>query len=493
MRATILSAAPSLPPGCRLLPDFLSRAECRALIAFVEARGFAGAESDYPPSYRDNERLVLDDELLAQRLYARLNGRAPARLTHEQESWQLVGLNARLRFCRYREQQAFQIHQDGVHHRGRDCRSLLTFMIYLTDGDDFEGGDTLFFDRGPGQPEPREMARVRPRAGTLILFDHALWHAGAAVTRGVKHILRSDLLYRRESRSQLGDAQPFAPGHAGYVWTLERVGDSLLASGGRDATIRLWHESGRALGTLSGHTRSVLGLCALDDHRLASVSRDRTLRIWDIRTHRGLRSVTAHEGAALCLSSCGDRLLSGGADGKLRIWDHQLNALGALDAECGWVWSLAQLDARHVACAGEDGSVRVWDLETLRRVALLPGSAPLRSLCAGTHEGTLWCADNQGYLCAWRDVLGLPRLARRLRVHGAALRRVRLLDPHTLATASEDRTVALWRLPDLRPIQLRAHANFATDVLQLANGQLLSSSYDGTLALQPKWPSFTPS
>ncbi len=108
-----LSPEPALPPGCLLLPDFLSREECRELIALAEARGFASAASDYPPSYRDNERQVLDDELLAQRLYAKLNGRAPARLSHEHESWQLAGLNARLRFCRYRAQQAFHIHQES--------------------------------------------------------------------------------------------------------------------------------------------------------------------------------------------------------------------------------------------------------------------------------------------------------------------------------------------------------------------------------------------
>jgi hypothetical protein len=488
------SEDPALPPGCLLLPNFLAGEECRELIALAETRGFVGAESDYPPSYRDNERLVLDDELLAQRLYARLSGRAPLRLQRQDELWQLAGLNARLRFCRYRSQQAFHIHQDGVHHRGPDCRSLLTFMIYLTDGDAFEGGDTLFFDGGPGQPAPREVARVRPRAGTLILFDHALWHAGALVTRGVKHILRSDLLYRREPRVQTEEARPFTPGHAGYVWTLERIGSELLASGGRDATIRLWHESGRALGTLEGHTRSVLGLCALEApgspreqslgaRRLASVSRDRSLRLWDLDTRCCTHSVRAHDGAALCVLRLADGLLSGGADGKLRIWDDELEELATLDAQCGWVWSLARLDARHVACAGEDGSIRLWDLAALRCVAVLPGSAPLRCLCPGAQPGTLWSADSHGYLSAWRDVLDLPVLERRLRTHSAALRRVRLLDRHTLATASEDCTVALWGLPDLRPVQQRAHANFATDVVRLADGRLLSSSYDGTLSV----------
>ncbi len=45
----------------------------------------------------------------------------------------------------------------------------------------------------------------------------------------------------------------------------------------------------------------------------------------------------------------------------------------------------------------------------------------------------------------------------------------------------------------MRPIEQRAHANVATDVIRLADGSLLSSSYDGKLALQSNSPSFTPS
>jgi hypothetical protein len=37
----------------------------------------------------------------------------------------------------------------GVYHRSFDRRSMLTFMIYLTDGEAFSGGDTEFFADGP--------------------------------------------------------------------------------------------------------------------------------------------------------------------------------------------------------------------------------------------------------------------------------------------------------------------------------------------------------
>jgi hypothetical protein len=170
------------PPGlgwCRVVPGFLSARECRQLIAAAQARGFGGAGTDYPPSYRNNDRQVVDDPALAGRLLQRLRPHVPATLQAGGERWQLHSLNERLRLCRYGPGQAFHAHQDGVHHRSAGLRSHLTFMVYLTDGDEFEGGDTLFYDRGPGAEPPQPVGRLRSRAGSLIVFDHALWHAGA--------------------------------------------------------------------------------------------------------------------------------------------------------------------------------------------------------------------------------------------------------------------------------------------------------------------------
>ncbi|MBC7995030.1 MAG: 2OG-Fe(II) oxygenase, partial [Rhizobacter sp.] len=126
-----------LPEGaafCVVIPQFLSAQECRQHIAASEARGFAGAGSDYPPSYRNNDRQVLDDPLLARQMLSRLVPHAPASLQHAGASWALHSVNERFRLCRYRAGQQFNIHQDGVHHRAAGLQSRLTFMVYLTDG-----------------------------------------------------------------------------------------------------------------------------------------------------------------------------------------------------------------------------------------------------------------------------------------------------------------------------------------------------------------------
>lgn len=468
---------------CRVIPGFLTRQECMALIAASEARGFAGAESDYPPSYRNNERQVGDDPVLAAQLLPRLREHAPVIWPGDDanaapQSWLLLAINERFRFCRYRPGQQFNLHQDGVHHRSAAIRSCLTFMIYLTDHEAFAGGDTVFYNAGPGQT-PREIGRVRPRAGSLILFDHRLWHSGEQVSAGVKHIMRSDVLYRLDAADAPTARQPFTPGHQGYIWTLAALGQGLLASGGRDSVIRIWDEQGCAIRQLQGHSQSVLGLAVLPGQRLASVSRDRSLRIWHSADGRCERTLIAHDKTPLGVTCLPDASMATfGADGLIKLWTADGSALCSLRGHGGWVWDVAVLDDAHLASASEDGSVKIWQRHDARCVATLPGATPLRALVVADQGRRIVTGDIAGELMVWLLSAAGWQIAQRFPAHSAAVRRLRLLAPDRIASCGEDNYVRIWQGNAL--LAEHCHENFATDVLQLADG-LLSSAYDGRL------------
>lgn len=471
---------------CVVIPDFLSAQECREHIARSEARGFNAAASHYPPSYRNNDRQVVDDPVFARQMGERLAGHVPPRLEHEGETWAFDGINERFRFCRYRAGQQFNLHQDGVHHRGPGLQSRLTFMVYLTDGDAFDGGDTLFYSAGPagdanGAPA-RLIGRVRPRAGSLILFDHRLWHSGETVSRGVKHILRSDVIYRRHDAAPAPSTRPFEPGHQGYVWALARLGDDLLASSGRDTSIRLWHDDGRAAGQLVGHRQSVLGLAALPGGRLASIARDGDLRFWSMADRACARTAPAHQGSGLTVAALPDgTLASGGADAQVRLWRADGEPLATLSGHTGWVWSVAAVGPGHLASASEDGTVRLWERASGHCVGTLPGMSPLRDLLVLPGGDQLICADIEGRLATWARSGSTWTHTHTMQAHGAAVRRLRWLGNGLLASAAEDNRVRVWRLADRTLLVESCHDNFVTDVLPLP-GAYLSCSYDGRIA-----------
>ena len=172
--------------------DFLTPAECESFVARSEAAGYDEAtitSAEGPvmsKDIRDNARLILDDASLADALWQRAQPFVPPTI----EVWHARGLNERFRFYRYDVGQKFRPHFDGYFERGNGDRSQLTFMVYLNDG--FEGGETKFHsdDRTPG-------VSVRPRLGTALLFTHMQIHEGAAVVRGRKYVLRTDVMYTK--------------------------------------------------------------------------------------------------------------------------------------------------------------------------------------------------------------------------------------------------------------------------------------------------------
>src|SRR5260221_8580183 len=113
INCSTLSIAPKARPRAIALPfsdartclavfGALDAATCRELALGATSEGFRPTGADYPPSYRDNDRLVRDDPDLARRLFDRLKAALPQTIVDSDGvRWRLVGLNERFRFCRY--------------------------------------------------------------------------------------------------------------------------------------------------------------------------------------------------------------------------------------------------------------------------------------------------------------------------------------------------------------------------------------------------------
>lgn len=61
-----------------------------------------------------------------------------------------------------------------------------------------EGGATTFFDRrSKGQKKLTINRIIYPQTGMALAFDHLLFHEGSIVKKGIKYVLRSDILYTK--------------------------------------------------------------------------------------------------------------------------------------------------------------------------------------------------------------------------------------------------------------------------------------------------------
>ncbi|MEM7564019.1 MAG: 2OG-Fe(II) oxygenase [Pseudomonadota bacterium] len=204
-------------PGAFQILNLLSAAECERLIALTESLGYLeDAAVSLPRSVRHNDNATwIADDLTHDLIWSRCRGLFSPQPTM-QGNKAALGLNARFRFYRYASGDYFAPHTDGSWPGSRlvngelitnafdDRWSLMTMLLFLSE--DFDGGATRFLvsRSNPGQParQDNDIAEVdirTPRGGALC-FPHGTHpqhclHASEPITRGVKYIIRSDVLF----------------------------------------------------------------------------------------------------------------------------------------------------------------------------------------------------------------------------------------------------------------------------------------------------------
>ena len=182
------------------LPAVLPRDRCRALIAVAEQRGFEAAtvnsygEQKRVATVRNNDRLEWDNPVLARELEAQLLVAAADAFPYLLEGQVFAQTGSHFRMYRYRPGQYFKPHRDG-HFNLPELESFVTVLFYLNDT---AGGETILM---PTSTRYRDnWITVTPRAGDVLMFEHDFWHEGRPVTSGEKHVLRTDLFYRKPPR-----------------------------------------------------------------------------------------------------------------------------------------------------------------------------------------------------------------------------------------------------------------------------------------------------
>ena len=219
-------------------------------------------------------------------------------------------------------------------------------------------------------------------------------------------------------------------GHKGRVTSLAITPDGeTLFSGSEDNTIRRWSiGTPETVTVLQGHVDAVMGLVVFDDGaRLASCSANEgppTIRLWDTATHKLLR-VIKDEGNtgvySIAVNRNGDRLVSGGEDGMVKVWNiTKGERLMALAGHYDRVNSVQITpDGRLAVSCSNDKTVKIWNLETnacigtleghqdkVRSVALSPDGSLIASTGFNDHTVRLWdrnsgaclqVIENKGY------------------------------------------------------------------------------------------------
>jgi WD40 repeat protein/serine/threonine protein kinase len=210
-------------------------------------------------------------------------------------------------------------------------------------------------------------------------------------------------------------------GHKGWVSSVSLdAGGKLLLSASSDGMLLLWEiASGRRKRSFAARAEVHAAALSADATLVAGGTAAGEVCVWEADRRRLVRRFRAHEGTVhtLSFSRDGRRLLSGGADRAVRLWDVHGSGVRTLRGHTNAVTSVClSEDERYALSGSEDHTLRLWDLESGSCVhAFLGHTGAVRTALFGPDGRFALSADRDGKIRLWRLDWELTEPAREVR------------------------------------------------------------------------------
>ncbi len=194
-----------------------------------------------------------------------------------------------------------------------------------------------------------------------------------------------------------------------------------VITAGSDGLVKLWDaETGMLLRTFRGHEpglgafadrRKVFSVdFGLNGRRIVSGGTDGMIRIWNVKTGKLLRTIPAHAGHVYCVRHRpgGREVASAGKDSFVRLWHVGTGRL-LRTFDHGWGSVLAidfSPNGRWIASSGRNGLVKIWSVRRGRLVRTIQAYAPGRprsvsSVCFSPDGSQLLTGGSDGTMRLW--------------------------------------------------------------------------------------------
>jgi WD40 repeat protein len=113
---------------------------------------------------------------------------------------------------------------------------------------------------------------------------------------------------------------------------------------------------------------------------------------------------------AICYSEKYNKIISGGEDGRIVIYDENLNQLKTIELHNRWIWQIIELTDKYLLTVACDGNIGLVDIESLSVYGKIEVPSQ-RIWKAVTVSSSLFLASEDGILwkCSLDSIIGLHR------------------------------------------------------------------------------------
>ncbi len=163
-------------------------------------------------------------------------------------------------------------------------------------------------------------------------------------------------------------------------------GKRIVSGGGWDPKIKVWDaDTGKEVMTLRGHSQWVYCVNYDSSGRfILSSNQNNTINIWDATTGEELMTLRGHQGPvrSALFSHDGKKIISGSDDKTIKLWYAPTPVDQLTMRAYPWMFSISfSPDSKHIASAGPQNQVTIWDTSIGAEVMSLYG-----------HENQVWDA-----------------------------------------------------------------------------------------------------
>ncbi len=185
----------------------------------------------------------------------------------------------------------------------------------------------------------------------------------------------------------------------------------ILASGDRDGLIQLWSTQTwqESEAPYSGHTKSILDLAfSPDGKKLASISLDNRLIQWKINSTDTVKTTQVEligGATALAYSADNTRLITGGNDFQINIWDAETLILVQTTAFSSKIVDIASVNnSNRFVIGGNDQKVALLDITGQGNISQVGAlQYPLTSIAVSSDTTLIAAGDINGGIAVWES------------------------------------------------------------------------------------------